>query len=131
MFKSLHHKLTQMFPAPLILGYMKMTVTIFLYLGVTLISAWASQVALVVKNPPANAGDRRDVGLISGWGRSRGGAHGNPIQYCLENSLDRVAWQAIVHRVEKSPNVALTSHSFSHSLRYLCILHLYSHHHTP
>ena len=113
------------------LGYMKMNVTIFLYLGVTLISAWASQVALVVKNPPAIAGDRRDVGLISGWGRSHGGGHGNPIQYCLENSLDRVAWQAIVHRVAKSPNVALTSHSFSQSLRYLCILHLYSHHQTP
>ena len=91
--KSLHHKLTQIFPAHLILGYMKMNVTIFLYLGETLISVWASQAALVVKNPPANAGDIRDMSLIAGWGRSRGGGHGNPIQYCLENSLDR-AWQA-------------------------------------
>ena len=41
----------------------------------------------MVKNPPANAGDERDVGLIPGWGRSPGGEHGNPLQYsCLENS---------------------------------------------
>ena len=39
---------------------------------------WASQVALVVKNPPANAGDLRDMGLIAGLGRSPGGGHGNP-----------------------------------------------------
>jgi len=40
---------------------------------------WASQVALVVKNPPANAGATRDVGLIPGWGRSPEGGHGNPL----------------------------------------------------
>jgi len=52
----------------------------------------ASQVALVVKNPPANAGDIRDVGLILGLGRSPGGGHGNPVQYsCLENLMDRGA----------------------------------------
>ena len=39
----------------------------------------ASQVALVVKNPPANAGDVRDVGSILGLGRSPGGGHGNPL----------------------------------------------------
>ena len=45
----------------------------------------ASQVVLVVKNPPANTGDIRDVGLTSGSGRSPRG-HGNPLQYsCLEN----------------------------------------------
>ena len=45
-----------------------------------------SQVSLVVKNPPANAGDIRDAGLIPGLGRSPGGGHGNPLQYsCLEN----------------------------------------------
>ena len=44
---------------------------------------------LVVKNLPANAGDKRDVGLIPGLGRSPGGGHGNPLQYsCLENLLD-------------------------------------------
>ena len=52
----------------------------------------ASQVVLVVKNPPANAGDVRDVGLIPGWGRSPGEGHGNPLQYsCLENPMDRGA----------------------------------------
>ena len=50
----------------------------------------ASQVALVVKNPPANAGDIRDVGSVPGLGRSPGGGHGNPLQYsCLENPKDR------------------------------------------
>ena len=64
---------------------------------------WASQVALVVKNPPANAGDIRDVGSICGLGRSPGGGLGNPLQYsCLENPMDRGAWQATVHRVAKS-----------------------------
>ena len=42
---------------------------------------WASQVAPVVKKPPANAGDIRDMGLIPGLGRSPGGEHGNPLQY--------------------------------------------------
>ena len=49
--------------------------------------------ALVVKNQPANAGDMRDAGLISGLGRSPGEEHGNPLQYsCLENPKDRRAW---------------------------------------
>ena len=42
---------------------------------------WASQVALVVKNPPANAGDVRDVGSIPGLGRPPGGGNGNPVQH--------------------------------------------------
>ena len=47
---------------------------------------WGSQVALVVKNPPASAGDTRDMGSIPGSGRSPGGGHGNPFQdSCLEN----------------------------------------------
>ena len=63
----------------------------------------ASQVALVVKNPPANAGDVKDVGSISGSGRFPGGGHGYPLQYaCLENPMHRGAWQATVHRVAKS-----------------------------
>ena len=50
----------------------------------------ASQVALVVKNPPANAGDTRDAGSIPGWGRFPEGGTGNPLQYsCLENPMDR------------------------------------------
>ena len=57
---------------------------------------------LVVKNPPANAGDVRNAGLIPGSGRSPGGGHGNPPQYSrLENPMDRGAWQAMVHRVTK------------------------------
>ena len=60
----------------------------------------ASQMALVVKNLPANAGDIRDTGLIPGSGKIPGGGHGNPLQYsCLENPMDGEAWQATVHRV--------------------------------
>ena len=57
----------------------------------------------VVKNPPVNAGDLRDVGLMPGWGRSPEGGHGNPLQYSyLENPMDRRAWRTIVHGVTKS-----------------------------
>ena len=59
--------------------------------------------ALAVKNLPSNAGDLRDMGSIPGWRRSPGGGHGNSLQYCcLENLIDRGAWQATVHRVAKS-----------------------------
>ena len=57
----------------------------------------------MVKNPTANAGDIRDPGWILGSGRFPGGRHGNPLQYsCLENLMDKGAWQAAVHRVMKS-----------------------------
>ena len=57
----------------------------------------------VVKNPPVNAGDARGMGSIPGLGRSLGGGNGNPLQYsCLENSMDRGAWQATVYGVTKS-----------------------------
>ena len=63
----------------------------------------ASQVALVIKNSPANAGDLRDVGSIPELGRSPGGGHGSPLQYsCLEDPHDRGAWQATIHGVAKS-----------------------------
>ena len=63
----------------------------------------ASQVMLVVKNLPDNSGDIRDMGSISGWGRSPGEGNGKPLQCsCLENPMDRGAWQAIVHSVAKS-----------------------------
>ena len=66
-------------------------------------SCGASQVVLVVKNPPAKAGDIRDSGLIPGSGRSPGGGHGNPLQYsCLDNPMDREAWWATVLWVAKS-----------------------------
>ena len=62
-----------------------------------------SQVVLVVKNPPANAGDARDMGLIPGLGQSPGVGNGTPLQYsCLENPMDGGAWWAIVHGVAKS-----------------------------
>ena len=49
----------------------------------------------VIKNKPANSGDVGDTGLISGLGRSPGEGNGNSLQYsCLENSMDREAWQA-------------------------------------
>ena len=57
---------------------------------------WASQVVLVVKNPPANAGDTRDAGSIPGSGSSLRGGHGNPLQYsCLENPMDSGAWWSV------------------------------------
>ena len=63
----------------------------------------ASQVVLVVKNPPANVGDVKDVVLMLGLGRSTGGGHGNALQYsCLENLMDTGAWQTMVHRVTKN-----------------------------
>ena len=59
--------------------------------------------ALVVKNPPASAGDVRHVGSIPGSGRCPGEGHGNPLQHpCLENPMDRGVWQAVVHKVAKS-----------------------------
>ena len=55
------------------------------------------------RNLTASAGDVRDTGLNSGLGRSPGEGHGNPLQYsCLENPMDRGAWQATVHGVAKS-----------------------------
>ena len=61
------------------------------------------KVALVVKGPPANAGNIRDADSIPGSGISPGGGHGNPLQYsCLENSMDRRAWWATVHGATKS-----------------------------
>ena len=66
-------------------------------------SSWAFQVALVVKNLPASAGDTRDMDLTPGSGRSPGGGHGNPLQCCcLENPMDRGAWWATVYGVAKS-----------------------------
>ena len=83
--------------------------------GACLINSWqvflkpASQVALVVKNLPATAGVVRDTGLIPGSGRTPGGGHGNPLQCsCLENPMDRGAWQATVPRVSESDMTEVT-----------------------
>ena len=57
----------------------------------------------MVKNPPANAGDSRNMGSIPGSGRSPGAGNGNPLKCsCLENPMDRGAWQAAICRVAKS-----------------------------
>ena len=57
----------------------------------------------MVKNLPAIAGDKRDVGSIPESGRSPGGRHGNPLQYsCLENPMDGGAWRATVHGIAES-----------------------------
>ena len=74
----------------------------------------ASHVALVVKNLPANAGDVRDSGSISGSGRSPVGRHCSPLQYsCLENPVDRGIWQA---RVQNSQTrlKQLCTHTHTH-----------------
>ena len=74
----------------------------------------ASQVELMVKNLPANAGDVRDMGLIPGSGRSPRVGNGNPLQYsCLENSMDRGACSAAVHGVAKN-----RTHLSMHKPRY-------------
>ena len=63
----------------------------------------ASQVSLVVRNLPANAGEVGDTGSIPGLGRSPREGNGNPLQYsCLGNPMNRGAWWAIVHGVAKS-----------------------------
>ena len=68
--------------------------------------SWPSRIfpgGSAVKNLPAKAGDTRDASLIPAWGRSPGGGHGNPFQYsCLENPMDRGAWQATVQGVAQS-----------------------------
>ena len=62
----------------------------------------ASQVGLVVKSLPVNAGDVIDMGLIPGLGRFPGGGHGNPLQYSwLGNPTDKGAWWTTVHGVAK------------------------------
>ena len=65
----------------------------------------------MVRNLPANARDTRDAGWIPGWGRSPGVGNGTPLQYsCLENSMDRGAWQATVQGVAKS-QTQLSTHT--------------------
>ena len=72
--------------------------------------------ALVVKNLPANAGDIRD----SWSGRSPGGEHGNLLQYsCLENPMDRGAWQAAVHRVAELDTTETTQHAHTQQAKKL------------
>ena len=73
----------------------------------------------MVKNPPANARDVRDEGLIPGSGRSPGGGRGGPLQYsCLENPMDRGAWRVVVHGVTKGQTrQQLIAHAHMGTLR--------------
>ena len=82
----------------------------------------ASHVVLVVKNPPASAGDIRDMNSIPGLGRPPGGGHGNPLQYsCLGNPRDRGAWWAAVCGVTQS-RTRLKQLSSNSSSRQQCLL---------
>ena len=66
----------------------------------------------MVQNPPASAGDIRDLGSIPESGRPPGGGHGTPLQHsCLENRLDRRAWRATVHGVTESDVTEATEHA--------------------
>ena len=90
-----------------------------------LTQAWASQMALVVKNPSANAGDTRDACSIPGSRRSPREGHGNPLQYsCLENPMDRGAWWATVHGVTQSQTwlkrLSIRAHTHTHTCTQAC-----------
>ena len=87
----------------------------------------ASQTALAVKNLPTNARDLRDEASIPGWGRCPGEGPGNPLQSsCLENPMDRRAWQATVHGVTKgqtrlkqlSTHTHILPHTTPHTLHH-------------
>ena len=85
----------------------------------------AARVVLVVKNPPASVGDRRDASVIPGWERSPEEGHGNPLQYSyLENSMDRGAWQATIHVVTKAWDIS----DLAHTHTCVCV-YIYTHTH--
>ena len=87
--------------------------------------SWASQLALVVKNLPANVGSTRDPGSIPESGRSPGGGNDYPLQYsCLGNPTDRGAWRATVHGVAKSQTrlSELSAHTLLAHLLHVCCL---------
>ena len=67
----------------------------------------------MVKNLPTDAGEIKVVGSVPGWGRSPGGGHGNPLQHsCLENPMNRGAWQAKVHSVAESDTTEVTQRAY-------------------
>ena len=85
-----------------------------------------SQVCLVIKNVPANAGETGDLALILGSGRSPGRGNGSPFQgSCLGNPMDRGTWQATVHGVTKSQTQQLSRHIFLLS-DFLCSVFIFT-----
>ena len=85
-----------------------------------MVRSWASHVAQMVKNPPANA---EDPSSIPGSGRSPGRGHGNPLQYsCLENPMDRAAWQAYIPWGYKESNTTERLSLFFHILGFELML---------
>ena len=83
----------------------------------------------MIKNPPANVGDKRDVGLIPGLGRPPEGGNGYTLQYsCMENPEDRGSWRAIVHGISKESDT--TEHTHTHTCVYVYtykhIYHIYN-----
>ena len=81
----------------------------------------ASQVALVVKNMPDKAGDRRDEGSTPELGRSLGGGNSNPLQdSCLENPMDRGVWGTTVHNVSKSQTWLKRLSMHTANTRHIC-----------
>ena len=91
-----------------------------LHFALTVISQHPQASQLVVKNPPVNAGDIRDRGLIPGLARSPGAGHGHPLQSSfLENPMDRGAWRAMVHGAVKSQTrlKPRSTHMHTHTLR--------------
>ena len=85
----------------------------------------------MVKNPPANAGDRRDSGSIPGSGRSPRGGYGNPVQYfCLGNLKDRGTWQAMVHGFTKTPKGRIRSNLICKHMCGHAHVHTHTHTHT-
>ena len=83
--------------------YIYVCVYIYIYIYIYICIYMASQVVLVIKNLPANAGDTRDMGSISELGKFSGEGSGQSLQYfCLENPMDRGTWCAIVHGVAKT-----------------------------
>ena len=88
-----------------------------LYMSSVFFNLWASHVALLVKNPPANAGHTRDMGSLPGLGRFPGVGNGTPVQYsCLENYIGRGTWQSMdlvtVHGTSKS-QTQLSMHTWA------------------
>ena len=81
----------------------------YFFLIIRSLKTWASQVTRMVKYPPANTGDIKDMGSIPGSGRSSEEGHGNSLQFpCLENPMDRGAWQTTVHGSQESDTTEVT-----------------------